>query len=241
MDLMAKSFPKALGLAFLVAGTGCVVVDDGGHGKGSDEGPDTGQVEVSWNLGGRTCTEAGLATIQARLVDEGGTVFAESTAVCDDGRAVVGPVAPGTYRVVLQGASREGVVTHQGGFEAVEVEPAATASVPRLRLQARGATAHVEWFFANGRFCKHNAVDTVEVAVYDNLGREVHLMAYECTEGVITVESIPPGEVDFIGTALSATGAPLYRDHERVETTFGGQSTVELVLEDCELRTGGCL
>ena len=154
---------------------------------------------------------------------------------------MLGPLAPGIYRLVLQGASREGVITHQGGQDGVTVKPAATEPVGRVRLLARGAAAHVEWFFANGRFCKHNAVEDVEIAAYDDLGREVHLMAYSCTEGAVEIDNVPPGKVDFIATALSAAGEPLYRDQERIETTFGGQATVQLVLEDCALRDGGCL
>ncbi len=235
--LTARTLPTALA-CLLFLGPACVVVDD-------DEPADTtdpGQVEIAWALGGRSCTEAGIATIEARLVDTGGTVFAEATEPCEDGRAVLGPVAPGIYRLIIQGASRDGVITHQGGHEAVTVEEGETARPAKVNLQARGAVVTVVWWFANGRLCSVNGVATVELAVFDDLGREVHLMDYECDpEGPVTLDNVPAGQMDFIGTAKDAAKEPLFRDHERLTTTFGGEARVELVLEDCEVREGGCL
>ena len=69
--LTVRTLPMALLAGLLaLAMQACVIVDSDGHDQGSSLEPDTtatqGQVEIIWALGGRTCTEAGIQTVEGQ-------------------------------------------------------------------------------------------------------------------------------------------------------------------------------
>ncbi len=224
-------------LALVMASTACVYVEK----DDSDSGPDPGHVEVSWAMGGRSCTEAGVFTINVRLTDLEGTTYAEESGTCDERRVLVGPLSPGVYKLIVQGSSRDGVITHSGSLDAVVVAEGLTSEPDVVNLAARGATVKVSWRFANGNLCSFNEVDQVQIAIFDDLSREVHLMNYSCDpDGHIRIPDVPAGQVDIFATALDAGNKPKFKDVERIETSFGLEAEVLLVLEDCERREDGC-
>ncbi len=110
-----------------------------------------------------------------------------------------------------------------------------------VNLAARGATVKVTWKFANGDLCSFNEVDQVQVSIYDERAREVHLMNYACDpDGPIRIDDVPAGQVDVFAIGLDTGNKARFKDHERVETSFGIEQQVQLVLEDCERRADGC-
>ena len=229
----------AAGALFLMAATGCVFVDKDDKPEAAVE---PGQLEVIWTFGGRTCGEADVAAVSASLVDTEGRIYARTEATCESGRAMIGPVAPGVYELIVDGSSRDGIVTHNGGMSAVVIDEATTTRPDKLNLKARGSLLQLAWRFANGNLCSFNGVTEVTVAVFDNLGREVHLMNYACDPAEpVGIPNVPAGYADVYATALDVTGNPRARDVERIETSFGTEVPVQLVLEDCDKREDSCI
>ena len=223
--------------AWALAASACIVVEQ----DPQEPTVDPGHVEVSWAMGGRSCTEAAVATIGVRIANADGEVVAEASGACNDRRALMGPVEPGSYTLKLHGSSFDGVITHAGGLNDVVVAAGRTSEPDVINLAAVGATLKVSWKFANGDLCSFNEVDGMRSAIYDDLSREVHLMDYACDpDGPIRIPDVPAGAVDVFATGLDIANKPLFRDQERVETSFGIETEVRLVLEDCELRTDGC-
>lgn len=225
-------------LVIALASPACVYVDKKDSG---DEGPDPGHVEVSWAMGGLSCSEAKVSTVNAKLTDLEGTVYGEAGGVCDERRALLGPLDPGVYRLTVQGSSRDGVITHSGGLEAVVVAEGMTSEPDVVNLSARGATVKVSWKFANGDLCSFNEVDQVQISIFDERAREVHLMNYACDpDGPIRINDVPAGLVDVFATGMDTGNKARFKDHERIETSFGVEAPVQLILEDCDRRADGC-
>ncbi len=234
--IVNRTFSLSLA-SWALAASACIVVEQ----DPEEPAIDPGHVEVSWAMGGRSCTEASVATVGVRIADVDGEIVAEASGACNDGRTLIGPVAPGSYTLKLRGSSFDGVITHSGGINDVVVAAGLTSEPNVVNLAAVGATLKVTWKFANGDLCSFNEVDGMRIAIYDDLSREVHLMDYACDpDGPIRIPEVPAGAVDVFATGLDAANKPLFRDQERVETSFGIETEVRLVLEDCELRTDGC-
>lgn len=201
-----------------------------------------GSVDVRWALGGRSCNEAGVATVQASLESPEGEAFGVAQAACQMGTVTMPSISPGLYRLVLRGASRDGMVTHQAALDGTTVKSGETYAPRKLNLRSLGASLDIRWRFHNGELCSFNGVDEIELAVFDDRGHELHLMTYACDESAeILIEDVPAGIVTVIGTGVdAATGEPGFRAQQRVETSFGAELDVALVLEDCT-QLGGCL
>jgi len=149
-------------------------------GGGSPEAA-TGQLTVSWLIGGSTCAGSGLATVEVTLVDARGPVDAGSAA-CQVGNYVFRIVPEGQYRIEVDGfPAEDAIATYSGLVETVVVKANFPNAAPAVALTQNPGGIDAIWFFDNGQLCSFNGVDTVELSLWNpTTGVLVAALDYPC-------------------------------------------------------------
>jgi hypothetical protein len=185
-------------------------------------------VEVDWTFAGKSCADAGVATIQ---IDIDGEVLTPNQFTCaqaglgvDLGTFLVGP-----YLVTITGQNAAGITTHQVQ-KTIQVRQGVSdpfaIDVPAVPTTTGSATLH--WTFA-GKTCAQAGVTVVHVSV-DNqvLTDQANNPDLPCSQGGIegtTVDPLSPGihSFDIVGLV---SGQPRYALYGFRVTVAANQNTV---------------
>src|SRR5438067_2377860 len=177
-------------------------------------------VEVDWTFGGKSCADAGVATIQ---IDMDGELLDPNRFACDQAGTGVnlGAFLVGPYSVTVTGFDADGNVAISvvaGADTAVSVNvPVATPS---------SASAEVRWTFASAKTCADVGVDHIYVyfdpPASGSWGKSVADTACAGIGGPVTemqIVDVPDGQHSF---AIQGTrgGQLTYYTHHPVQTLF---------------------
>jgi hypothetical protein len=175
-------------------------------GGGSTIAP-TGPLTVSWMIGGSTCTQSGLATIEVTLSDTSGPVESASVA-CQVGSYLFRAVPEGRYRVDLAGWPDNGdYPTYDGVIPAVDVRANTQNVAPKVALAQKPGSIDLVWWFQNGRLCGYNGVDVVGVTVWDAFSNQVTVDEYPCD--LSSLDTKPAGPTQPGAAAGASTSDPV--------------------------------
>lgn len=144
-------------------------------------GNGAGEIRLNWTIGGESattgCAKAGLTTVIVSLLGPtGSTVLSTAQTDCVDGGINLTGVAPGSYRVQLDGATKSGVLTWGNAQlgAAFNVAPGMSVIVQNpIELVDLRAAVSLNWQFSDSSTCKSKNVTWVLVEVRDGANKIV--------------------------------------------------------------------
>src|SRR5438874_1297151 len=177
-------------------------------------------VEVDWTFGGKSCADAGVATIQ---IDMDGELLDPNRFACDQAGTGVklGAFLVGPYSVTVTGFDADGNVIYQT-TQTIQVRNSRETNV----FTIDAAPAEVRWTFASGKTCADVGVDHIYVyfdpPASGSWGKSVADTACAGIGGPVTemqIVDVPDGQHSF---AIQGTrgGQLTYYTHHPVQTLF---------------------
>lgn len=218
---MTHSWKKAATVASLaaLAASGC----------GTDVQPvGQGTFELSWGVSPRGCEAADVQIVQVTLANANREYVRQSD--CEVHSDSIFEVEPAQYELTLEGLDASGHTTFISEPRSIRIKPDRVHEVDDVRLTAKPADLQVNWTFANSRVCGANAVDRVEVALFDDAYYEVARRTFGCDRGSGVFEDLRAGAYTVEAVAESDDESAF---HGLSETSLkrGGQGQVEVALE----------
>ncbi len=229
-----------ISLAALLVMSGLTACGEGTTGPG--------RAQVSWQLEGTTCKNAGITDIRVDLLQEGETIFSGSAA-CSAGSVLFDDVPVGVYDVRIKGFDGDSNPIYEGSYEGLAVKEGETPSTPdgTIKLKAKKGTVLLAWSFPadKSNLCSFNNVETIEVNVSQSGTVVEHFAgvfpcdpAYADPEdlpaplenGWIVLSDIPPGEVDILLFGLSPEGDRVYFGEEEADQV-GNTGYVQVMVQ----------
>ena len=158
----------------------------------------TGQLSVSWKIGGSTCTKSGLASVEITLSDRSGPVDTQAVS-CDLGTYVFQTIPEGIYRVDVEGypAAAE-TATYDGAVPELVVRSGGVTATEKISLSQKPGSLDVRWRFEDGDLCFSHQIEVVELVIWDEGGTQVLLQELPCD-----LSQLPAGPAQ-----SQATGIP---------------------------------
>lgn len=192
-------------------------------------GAATGKVTLHWSFGGRTCAQAGIATVHASvdnqvLTDASNNSDLPCTQAGLDG-TTVDPLVPGMHNFDLVGVDSTGQARYT--FFGLSVTAIAGQNVDASPDLAPGspttASANLTWAFA-GQSCAQANVDLVQIFLDPNPDGSggAAVGTVPCTTNGVdgaAVDGLTDGSHSFAVTALRA-GNMVFRTHSPPRTLF---------------------
>lgn len=210
--------------------SGCVVYRDADStwsspGSSTPGASPTGEVEVSWQVGGSGCEAAGIESVE---IDLGGLV---SVVDCADESAIVtGQV--GRAALSMRGIDANGIARYEGDGGMVDVKRKQVVVAPTVLLSALPASLDVSWYFENGRLCSQNGVDVIEASLFDS---EDVLHASDtkpCDVGNIELEEVQAGSYVLLLLGRTADGEVIYSGGSSFDAQRGDSLTIDVPLAE---------
>ena len=187
-------------------------------------------VELQWRVAPMGCQAAGVEQVEARLENAQRTITA--VADCATGELTVDEVAPGSYRLTLDGLDASGDAVFRGGAPDLLVRPHHGVSVDPIDLTARPGVIDIAWSFDNRRSCDENRVHHVDVIAYDATYHPARRVTTSCADGFAVLESLAPGEYLVV---LEASGpSEHYQAVTELKVARGAESRARVGLVELE-------
>ncbi|MCO4761381.1 MAG: hypothetical protein KC502_07745 [Myxococcales bacterium] len=148
---------------------------------GGGVGTGNGELQVHWTIGSEAavtgCAKVGLATVTVSLLGVSGSkVLSTASTACKDGGINMTGVAPGTYRVQLDGATAGGVLTWGNAQPTAPIVVAPGMSVivkePIAMVDLR-ATISLDWQFSDSKSCFDKNTQSVLIEIRDGNNKVV--------------------------------------------------------------------
>ena len=241
-----KHLPTAFALLGLVVTGAC--------GGGSPT-PRAGNIEVSWKIGGSSCTEVNVQTVRVSVLGQD-AVFDTMTAPCQTGVLRMPNIDPGVYTIQVDGFPSESAVfaTYSGTIENVNVAPGAVIPAHVSMSQKRGAI-DLSWQFKDGKLCGFEGVAGIDVFVWNNLQEEVFSGKFPCdpvqAKGVseakepatqlwdnahgVVVDKLPAGSYKVRAFGAGANKPDyLFWGESPASIDFGRLTAVNIMLDSCK-------
>lgn len=197
-------------------------------GCGGAEPLGEGVLRTSWQISPRGCDEAGVETVEVALTGEEART---ETFDCAAGEGEIEGLAPGNYEVALTGLDKDEHPIFASETAAVTVRADVIAEAPHLRLTALPSQVSVGWRFDDGRLCGPNAVERIEVAVFDEADYEVDRVDFACNAGEGVIGDLTAGTYLVEAVAYSADDQATHRGTAEFDVRRGDEAVVDLVLE----------
>lgn len=144
--------------------------------------------------GGINCSAAGVATINAQVIDENGIGIAGSTTECVAGLAVIEGIRIGEHTIRVEAVDGDGAVRFVATRPLTGLQAGETLRIDPVQLSAGLTTAQVRYTFSGLQFCAEAGVATVDAQLIDaatNLVVDGQNVA--CVAGRIDFVNIPAG------------------------------------------------
>jgi hypothetical protein len=144
--------------------------------------------------GGLSCNEAGIATLNAQVIDENGIGIAGSATECLAGLAVVEGIRIGEHSLRVEAIDGEGNVRFVGVRPLTGLQPGETLRIDPVPLEASLSAATARFTFGGIAFCAQAGVTTVDAQLIDDeTGAVVEGQNIACITGRIDFVNIPVG------------------------------------------------
>jgi hypothetical protein len=167
--------------------------------------------------GGASCNEAGVATINAQVIDENGIGIAGSATECLAGLAVVEGIRIGEHSLRVEAIDGEGNVRFVGVRPLTGLQPGETLRIDPVPLDARLSAASVRYTFGGISFCAQAGVATVEAQLVNAAGAVVDGQNVACIVGRIDFVNVPVGTYRLHLDGLDGNGAIQFSGDKNVE------------------------
>jgi hypothetical protein len=192
-------------------------------------GPGRVPVEVDWTFGGRSCADAGVATIQ---IDIDGEVLQPNQFTCAQAGtgAALGDFLTGSYTVTVTGFDADGNVLYQT-TQGINVRHGVN-NVFTIDAAPTTGTATLHWTFG-GKSCAAAGVTAVQISVDNTVITDTG--GFPCsspgTSGPVdgsTIGPLTPGNHTFGLAAHASNGAYYAIDNVAISVTAGNDTPASL-------------
>jgi len=159
--------------------------------------------------GADSCAEAGVATVDARLVDGEGRVVDGQNVPCVGGRVTFPPVPVGDYELVLDGINGNGQIVFNANEDITLALPVESLALTTMR--PTNSTITVSFTLPAGETCATLGVNNIDLRV--QTGAVIVGENIACIQGQTTIVGIPSGNVANLsaeavaGNVVTLTGA----------------------------------
>jgi len=157
-------------------------------------------VEVTWSVGGSTCSERGIATVQVTLSTPKGVEDTITTA-CQMGRVNVDSVPAGTYDIRVDGyPSGSTYPTYGGNLDGVPLHPGDNQT-SSIEMAEKPGALDITWRFDDGSLCAFAGVETIELVLWDSHSNRAYAETLPCNPSLAqqVAEANEPTRVLFGG------------------------------------------
>lgn len=165
---------------------------------------------LHWDVAPMGCEAAEVDEIHMVLQNERQTY--RQRFGCERNPAEVDGVAPGTYDLLLSGrvqGQQDGPAAFGATVSDVLVQPDSRTETDVIDLVAVPGELTVQWAFSSARTCAANAVDAVEIAVFDTAHHEIERIGAFCDE-----QSTQIGELNSGTYLVRVRASGPHRDYE---------------------------
>ena len=224
---------------------------------GGSSSPRPGGIEVSWAIGGSTCTESNIATVRISLLTLNGVYDTESVPCQSKQPYSIRNVDPGNYRIQIDGFPSGSEYASFAGStpEVIGVVPNGVTKVPRIELSEKPGAVDLTWKFFDGSLCGFAGVDTVAVYIWDIHSKKVFSGTFPCdpvmaktaaeqqdpavqlypnTRGVV-IDQLYAGTYKLRAYGVSESDLDYkYWSEASVNVDFGRVTPVDVVLQSCK-------
>src|SRR5438552_7970963 len=188
-------------------------------------------VEVDWTFGGKSCADAGVATIQ---IDMDGEVLSPNQFTCSQPVTGVNLAAflIGPYTVTVTGFDADGNVIYQT-TQGIQVRNSRDTNVFVIDAAPTTGTATLHWTFG-GKSCAAAGVSGVQISVDDKVITDAG--GFPCSNpndaGVLvdgsTIGPLSPGNHTFALAAHGSNGAYYAVDNVAISVVAGADTAVSV-------------
>jgi len=188
-------------------------------------------VEVDWTFGGKSCADAGVATIQ---IDMDGELLDPNRFACDQAGTGVnlGAFLVGPYSVTVTGFDADGNVIYQT-TQTIQVRNSRATNVFTIDAAPTTGTATLHWTFG-GKSCAAAGVTGVNISVDDKVITDAG--GFPCSNpnsaGVLvdgsTIGPLAPGSPTFALAAHGSNGAYYAVDNVAISVAAGADTAVSV-------------
>jgi|GEM_PF-3848514 hypothetical protein len=155
---------------------------------------DVTSVDVSWSIGGSTCTARGIATVQVTLYTPSRIEDTVTTA-CQLGHVELSNVSAGIYNIRVDGyPAQSDYPTYGGEITGVAVRSGTPNVAPSVEMAEKPGALDLTWRFGDGALCAFAGVDTVEVSLWDEHSNRSFFETLSCNPSLARdeAESLDP-------------------------------------------------
>jgi hypothetical protein len=139
-----------------------------------------GAIDVSWTVGGTTCTASGVSMVQVSILSSN-KVVDTTTAACQLGEATITNLPAGRYTVQVDGYGTDlSYPLYFGMAPNVEVKAGQTTVIPEIEMAEKPGALDLTWSFDNGKICAFAGVDSLDIAIWDNHSNKVYAETLPC-------------------------------------------------------------
>ncbi len=214
----------------MLMGTGCIVVNGSGGGTGS-----SGDITLLWSFGGKTCTQAGVASVQVTM--PGVTLEDNGVLPCSANGtqgAVLEKFKAGTYAFTIDGLgdNNEKLYTASG---TVVVNGNVTSTVDLAAVNGANTYAYLSWSFPptsnqNNPSCQQVGVANVVVYIDNQAGQTVGCSVGQSVDGSVT-PYLSAGVHNLRLSALAPNGAEQYSFVGTFTTVLGNPTAQAFLMQ----------
>ena len=158
----------------------CVI----GCGGASDTTQLPGSLEVSWQLGGSTCTKSDVQSVRVMVFDaeNASVIYDQAQVACQLMEHTFRNLPAAEYHVVVEGfRPATQVAWYKGGTALpVAVESGNLSNTETIYLEQNPGWLELSWVFEPNSLCGFAGVNTVSIAVWDEFSKRVYDGAFPC-------------------------------------------------------------
>lgn len=175
-----------------------------------------GSLEVTWQLGGSTCTKSDVQTVRIMLFDAqtSSIIYDQAQVACQLGSHTFRNLPAAQYHVVVEGYRPETQVAWYKGESELPVDVlAGTVSLTEtINLSQNPGWLELSWVFEPNSLCGAAGVNTVDISIWNGFSELVYSGAFPCDPIYAREKAIAEaGPVDT--NVFSGTGVPVVGIH----------------------------
>ena len=190
------------------------------------------RIEFQYTFDGEpVCSNAGVATINAQVVDENGIAIAGSNTACVDGLAAVDGIRVGDHTLEVEALDGNNAVIFVGQRSLTGLQAGETLRLDPIDLAPSLVDATVRYTFGNERFCARAGVATVDAQLIDDAGRVVSGQNVACVQGRVDFVDVPAGTYTLHMDGVDGNNTVQYtldQDDVVLDTAFVDLGVVDL-------------
>ena len=178
-----------------------VLILSAGCSGGEDSYVPPGSLEVSWQLGGSTCTKSDVQSIRIMVFDavNESVIYDQVQVACQVGTHTFRSLPAAEYHVVVEGYRPGTQVAWYRGTSAtpVPVTSGQISTAQTIFLEQNPGWLELTWVFEPNSLCGFAGVNTVSISVWDEFSKRVYSGAFPCDPNYARAQALEEaGPVD---------------------------------------------